>query len=152
MRHFKIPPCRNFGWNYWNAPDPQTMKTDTLGQKLGYDRCPYLSFFVRRFEGWNLRFDGKEKLKYRIRHFWPKTPDTNGDLTPLGMTWFHWGKRSTMWRFCLLLSSEVDCRGLNCSWSCYSSKLVTFNGCYGLISSFKFDCYGLNSSLLRSKL
>jgi len=21
-----------------------------LGQKLGYDRCPYLSFFVRKFE------------------------------------------------------------------------------------------------------
>jgi len=27
-----------------------TCVSDILGQKLGYDRCPYLSFFVRRFE------------------------------------------------------------------------------------------------------
>jgi len=27
-----------------------TRVSGVLGQKLGYDRCPYLSFFVRRFE------------------------------------------------------------------------------------------------------
>jgi len=27
-----------------------TRVSDVLGQKLGYERCPYLSFFVRRFE------------------------------------------------------------------------------------------------------
>jgi len=30
--------------------DQQKRVSVTLGQKLGYDRCPYLSFFVRRFE------------------------------------------------------------------------------------------------------
>jgi len=27
-----------------------TRVSDVLGQKLGYDRCPYLSFFAWRFE------------------------------------------------------------------------------------------------------
>jgi len=41
-----------------------------LAQKFGYDRCPYLSFFVRR--RWNLRLDGPKRLKYRVHHFLPK--------------------------------------------------------------------------------
>ena len=35
-----------------------------LGPKLGYDSCPYLSFFVRRVKRRSLRVDGTKILKY----------------------------------------------------------------------------------------
>jgi len=33
-----------------NIPGQRVYECRILGQKLGYDKCPYLSFFVRRFE------------------------------------------------------------------------------------------------------
>ena len=33
-----------------------------IGQKLGYDRCPYLSFFVRRFEDENFDLTSRRDL------------------------------------------------------------------------------------------
>jgi len=33
-----------------NISDQRVYECRVLGQKLGYDRCPYLSFFVRRLE------------------------------------------------------------------------------------------------------
>jgi len=88
-----------------------TCVSGVLGQKLGYDRCPYLSFFVRRFEdgifdstGWrdlNTKYTIFDLRCYeclwcnmnarRRRHFdWDEEPwrDTwicwERDPTPLG--------------------------------------------------------------------
>jgi len=48
--------------------DQQTRVSGDLGQKLGYDRCPYLSFFVRRFEDEIFDSTGRRDLntKYTI--------------------------------------------------------------------------------------
>jgi len=45
-----------------------TRVTGVLGKKLGYDRCPYLSFFVRRFEDEIFDLMGRRDLntKYTI--------------------------------------------------------------------------------------
>jgi len=45
-----------------------TRVSDVLGQKLGYDRCPYLSLFVRRFEDEIFDSTGRRDLntKYTI--------------------------------------------------------------------------------------
>ena len=40
-----------------------------MGQKLGYDRCPYLSFFVQRCKGEIFALMGKKRLKYRVHLF-----------------------------------------------------------------------------------
>jgi len=49
-------------------PDRMTRVSGVLGQKLGYDRCPYLSFFVRRFEDELFDSTGRRDLntKYTI--------------------------------------------------------------------------------------
>ena len=49
-------------------PDRMTHVSGVLGQKLGYDKCPYLSFFVRRFEGEAFDSTGRRDLntKYAI--------------------------------------------------------------------------------------
>ena len=47
-----------------------TRVSGTLGQKLGYDRCPYLSFFVRRFEDGIFDSIGPKRLKYKVHQFW----------------------------------------------------------------------------------
>ena len=43
-------------------------KNGVLGQKLGYDRCPYLSFFVWRLEDKIFNLTGRRDLntKYTI--------------------------------------------------------------------------------------
>jgi len=41
-----------------------------LGQKLGYDRCPYLSFFVRRFEDEMFDSTGRRDLNTKVHQFW----------------------------------------------------------------------------------
>jgi len=45
-----------------------TCVSGVLGQKFGYDRCPYLSFFVRRFEEEIFDSTGRRDLntKYTI--------------------------------------------------------------------------------------
>jgi hypothetical protein len=43
-----------------------------LGQKLGYDRCPYLSFFVRRFEDEIFDLTGRRYLNTKYTNFGPK--------------------------------------------------------------------------------
>jgi len=55
-----------------NILGQKTCASGIWGQKLGYDRCPYLSFFVRRLWRWNLWFDWSKRLKYKVNHFWPK--------------------------------------------------------------------------------
>jgi len=40
----------------------KTYECRTLGQKLGYDRCTYLSFFVRRFEDGIFELTGRRDL------------------------------------------------------------------------------------------
>jgi hypothetical protein len=43
----------------------RTRVCNILGQKLGYDRCPYLSFLRPAIWRWNIWFDGPKRLKYR---------------------------------------------------------------------------------------
>jgi len=50
-----------------------TCVSGTLGQKLGYDKCPYLSFFVRRFEDEIFDLMGRKDLNKKVNQFWPKT-------------------------------------------------------------------------------
>jgi len=68
MRYFKIPLCRNFVRKVGDYSDRMTRVSGSLGQKLGYDRCPYLSFFVRRFEDEIFDLTGRRDLntKYTI--------------------------------------------------------------------------------------
>jgi len=44
----------------------------TLGQKLGYDRRPYLSFFVRRFEDGIIDLTDRRDLNTKYTNFGPK--------------------------------------------------------------------------------
>jgi hypothetical protein len=48
MRHFKIPLCQNFVRNDEKTTGQKKKTKKEIGQKMGYDRCPYLSFFDRR--------------------------------------------------------------------------------------------------------
>jgi len=50
MRYFKIPLYRISTEKSETIQEQTVYESKTLGKKLGYDRCPYLSFFVRRFE------------------------------------------------------------------------------------------------------
>jgi hypothetical protein len=43
-----------------------------VGQKLGYDRCPYLSFFVRRLKGEVFDLTGRRDLNTNYTNFGPK--------------------------------------------------------------------------------
>jgi len=43
-----------------------------LGQKLGYDRCPYLSFFVWKLEDEIFDLTGQRNLNTKYAYFWPK--------------------------------------------------------------------------------
>ena len=52
--------------------DQTVYECKTLGQKLGYDRCPYLSFFVRRFEDETFDSMGRRDLNTKVHQFWPK--------------------------------------------------------------------------------
>jgi len=52
--------------------DKRTHVSVILGQKMGYDRCPYLSFFVRRFEDEIRDLTGRRDLNTEVHHFWPK--------------------------------------------------------------------------------
>jgi len=49
-------------------------KNGVLGQKLGYDRCPYLSFFVRRLEDEIFDSTGRRDLNTEYTIFDPKIP------------------------------------------------------------------------------
>jgi len=55
----------------FEMPTKQKLK-ENLGQNLGYDRCPYLSFFVTGIlKGWDFLINGSKRLKYRVHQFWP---------------------------------------------------------------------------------
>jgi len=43
-----------------------------LGQKLGYDRCPYLCFFARRLEDEIFDSMGRKDLNTKYTNFGPK--------------------------------------------------------------------------------
>ena len=43
-----------------------------LGQKLGYDRCPYLSFFIWRLEDEIFDLIGRRDLNTKYAYCWPK--------------------------------------------------------------------------------
>ena len=49
--------------------DHRTRISDVLGQKLGYDRCPYLSFFVRIFEDEIFGSTGRRDLNTKYATF-----------------------------------------------------------------------------------
>ena len=68
MRYFKIPLCWNFVQEVRDYSDRMTRVNGSLGQKLGYDRCPYLSFFVWRLEDEIFDSTGRRDLntKYTI--------------------------------------------------------------------------------------
>jgi len=68
MRYFKIPLCRNFVRKAGDYSERMTRVSGVLGQKLGYDKCPYLSFFVWRFEDEIFDSTGRRDLntKYTI--------------------------------------------------------------------------------------
>ena len=68
MRYFKIPLSRNFARKAGDYSDRMTLVSGVLGQKLGYHRCPYLSFFVWRFEDEIFDLTGRRDVntKYTI--------------------------------------------------------------------------------------
>jgi len=106
-----------------------TRVSGVLGQKLGYDKCPYLSFFVQRFEDEIFDLMGRRDLntKYTIfdlrcydclwcnyecktaKIFWEGQETTTGysnsltkrDSTPLGDNVVSLGKMIVYYRICL---------------------------------------------------
>jgi len=55
-----------------NILGQRTCERGILGQKLGYDRCPCLSVFVRRFEDEIFDLTGRRDLNIEYTIFDPK--------------------------------------------------------------------------------
>jgi len=62
MRYFKVLSAEFFSEKSDNISDQRVYECRVLGQKLGYDRCPYLSFFVWRFEDGIFDLTGRRDL------------------------------------------------------------------------------------------
>lgn len=74
-----------------NIPDQTVYEYKILGQKLGYDRCPYLCFFVWRFEEKFLIWRQRDfNTKYVI--FYPKILWNTRDarMNAGHQRWFDW--------------------------------------------------------------
>ena len=67
-----------------------------MGQKLGYDRCPYLSFFVRRCKDESFASREKKRLKYRRPLF--LTLKCYEWLCMLWMIWY-----DMIWYICMVM-------------------------------------------------
>ena len=62
MRYFKVLSAEFFSEKSDNILDQREYECRVLGQKLGYDRCPYLSFFARRLEDEIFDLTGRRDL------------------------------------------------------------------------------------------
>jgi len=90
--------------------------TGVLGQKLGYDRCPYLSFFVRRLEDKIFNLTGRRDLNkeytifdLRCYEMMVKCLWCNHECRTTKVTWLEW-------EITMGYPSSLEKRGSDSAW------------------------------------
>lgn len=93
MRYFKIA---LFWKDKKKYPDQKTCENGILGQKLGFNRCPYWSFFVPRLEYEIFDSTGRRDLNTEYNIFDPKIPECSWCKCECKMSKVIWmGKETT---------------------------------------------------------
>ena len=73
----------------------RTRYSGILGQKLGYDRCPYLNFFVRRFKDEIIEVMGRGDLNTNDTNFGTKMlwNVRDASMNARRQRWFDWNEK-----------------------------------------------------------